>query len=238
MFTSSKSVLVVGSPTYAKAIQGLFAEVSNDTNTYFHSPHRFDAVFFTGGEDVDPDLYDDKSPLGLCHISRERDRKEVAIWTHTRRNKIKMIGICRGAQFINVMSGGKLMHHINGHTMSNHFFTSNKVGFKGPIMINSMHHQMIIPPNDGYIIGWCPTKLSTEYIGYNDEKTYWPGPEVEAVYIPRTKCIGVQYHPEIMDESSEGFRFFRNMVRDFLIMEEPEFIMAYTGNKKCGVASK
>lgn len=232
MYTSEKSVLIMGSSIYAKAVKGLFSKVTNSVNEFFRSPHSFGMIMFTGGEDVSPDLYNDESPLNYCKCAIERDRKEVGVWTHAFKHKVKMTGICRGAQFINVMSGGTLLHHLYGHEMKNHNFVSSRHGFDKPIEVNSLHHQMIIPPKEGFIIGWSPENLSTDaYVGYHDKEVNWPGPEVEAVLIPHTKCCGVQYHPEMMDEDSAGYKFYRNMVRDMLTMEAVEFAMVYTGSK-------
>jgi len=233
MLISNKAVLVVGGSIYAKAIKGLFDEVTNNTTKFFQAPHRFSMVLFTGGEDVSPHLYGDESPDNLCHCSKERDKKETALFTHAVKNKIKMTGICRGAQFINVMSGGTLLHHMDGHEIKNHRFMSSRLAFDKPINVNSLHHQMIIPPNDGYIIGWCPEKLSgNSYMGYHDKEVNWPGPEVEAMLIPRTLCCGVQYHPEMMEEDTTGYKFYRNLIRDMLTMETAEFTMTYTGVTK------
>lgn len=230
MYISNKAVLIVGGSLYAKAVKGLFEEVTNNTTKFFRSPHRFSMVLFTGGEDVSPHLYSDESPNGLCQCSKDRDRIETALFTHALKNKIKMTGICRGAQFINVMSGGTLLHHMAGHEIKNHSFMSSRLAFDKPIEVNSLHHQMIIPPKDSYIIGWSPEKLSgNSYNGYHDKKVNWPGPEVEAMLIPRTQCCGVQYHPELMMGDTNGYKFYRNLIRDMLTMESTEFTMTYTG---------
>lgn len=233
MFISNKAVLVVGSSMYAKSIKSIFAEVTNNINKFLRSPNLFSMVLFTGGEDVSPHLYGDKSPLFYCVSSAERDKTEVDLWKHAMNNKIKMTGICRGAQFLNVMAGGKLLHHLHGHNMKNHNFASSRSNFDKSITVNSLHHQMIIPPKDGFIIGWSPEKLSSDvYIGYHDKDVNWPGPEVEAVLIPSTRSCGVQYHPEMMEEDSEGYKFYHNMIRDMLNMEMTKFTMVYTGAKK------
>ena len=233
MFVSNKAVLVVGSSMYAKAIKGLFAEITNNKHKFFSSPNLFGMVLFTGGADVSPYLYEDESPLLYCENNESRDKEEVALWNHAMKNKIKMTGICRGAQFLNVMAGGKLLHHLHGHEIKSHNFVTSKIGFDKPIKVNSLHHQMIIPPKDGFIIGWSPEKLSSDgYIGYHDKPANWPGPEVEAMFMPSTKSCGVQYHPEMMEEDSDGYKFYRNMVKDMITMDTTEFITVYTGAKK------
>lgn len=88
---------------------------------------------------------------------------------------------------------------------------------------------MIIPPHDGYIIAWCPDKLSNMYFGDMDLPVKWPGPEVEGIYLPKIQACAVQWHPEVMHEKSDGFTFYNEMVGDFLEMPTKEFSDKYTG---------
>ena len=74
-----------------------------------------DIVVFTGGEDVDPSLYNaEKHPKTYSNLARDLYEKEMF-------EKIKphqlVIGICRGSQFLCVMNGGKLIQHVNGHAL-------------------------------------------------------------------------------------------------------------------------
>src|SRR5687768_16963203 len=82
-------------------------------DTDFNYPTNLDLICFTGGEDVTPSLYGEvKHPL--TYNNPERDKHEVEYFNQF--IGIPKVGICRGGQFLNVMSGGKLHQHILGHT--------------------------------------------------------------------------------------------------------------------------
>jgi gamma-glutamyl-gamma-aminobutyrate hydrolase PuuD len=136
-----------------------------------------------------------------------------------------MTGICRGFQFINVMNGGRMMHHIDHHAGAFHGFETTKDD--RIIRVNSLHHQMVITPASAFVIGWSPVRLSSSYFGDKDEKVNWMGPEIEAAYYPDTRCAGVQYHPEMMKENSDGFKWYNEMVTDLVNMEPADFQAKY-----------
>lgn len=230
MFSTRKRILILNNWSYHKAMKGI-GELSGEIPIFFSQPEKFGMVLFTGGADVSPELYKDKSPLGLCHANKDRDEEEIRVFEHACKHNIPMVGICRGAQFLNVMSGGTLLHDITGHNIIEHPLRISHPDWT-VINVNSLHHQMIIPPPDGYIIGDVPIKLSKKYIGYHDQPVKWPGKEVEAILIPKTKCIGVQYHPEMMSKETGGYKFFQKMVTDFLEMDLTYFTQIYTAAKE------
>lgn len=216
------NTLVVDGAGYGKAVEGL-NKISTNVVEFFNSPHLFNLVLFTGGEDVDPSLYNHTS-LSLCQSNLSRDVYEAEIFAHALNHKIKMAGICRGLQFLNVMNGGTMIHHLSGHGGTHHdmeTFTGEK------IRVNSLHHQMVVPGSGSVVIGWCPIRLSGEYYGNNDLKVKWPGPEIEAVYYPSTGCVGVQYHPEIMPIESMGYKFFWNLCKDLITHSKDLFLSKY-----------
>ena len=227
----SRKILVVEDSlgSYGAAVSGL-GRTTNSYKHFFKSPKDFILVMFTGGADVDPAIYNDTSPLDLCSTSPERDRFEKTIFRHALINNIPMIGICRGFQFLNVMAGGRLMHHITGHGGTTHLFDS--YGLKTSITVNSFHHQMVIPNVDSHLIGWSMDKLSKEYYGKNDALEEWGGPEVEAAIFPKIRACGAQYHPEWMPSKSDGAMFFYNMANRLLEWPMNKFVQFYTRKDK------
>ena len=227
---TDKKILVVDGFSYANTVASL-GEVTMDITEFIENPDDFSLVMFTGGSDVSPELYGDTSPKGFCGNNRPRDDNEIVIFNHALDNDIKITGICRGSQFINVMSGGKMMHHIENHNIGgvHPLVLSNpKIA---TILVNSYHHQMIIPPDNGHIIGWCGEKRSDIYVGDKDKLVKWDKPETEIILVPETKCCGVQYHPETMPKESNGFKFYQQLMTDFLLMEIDDFTTIYTGEK-------
>lgn len=220
-------ILIVNGMSYGDAVEGL-GTLTEDTTEFMARPEKFRLVLFTGGSDVDPSFYGETSPKMLCMSNIKRDNFERTIFKHAVNYDIKMAGICRGLQFINVMAGGRLIHHLDGHNGLYHDFECQKDDIIR--RVNTMHHQIVIPPKDAIIVGWSPEKLSKRYIGDKDEEVNWPGPEVEAVIYPELGACGVQWHPEMMLERDDGYKFFYNMVRAILQLDTEDFVNLYTGN--------
>src|SRR5690242_167619 len=76
-----------------------------------------DIILFTGGEDVNPELYGEVA-LHTTHFNRLRDQKEKLIFDAALEREIPMVGICRGGQALNVFNGGKMWQHVNNHCRS------------------------------------------------------------------------------------------------------------------------
>ena len=70
---------------------------------------RLDAVCFTGGADVAPERYGRPEAAAVCRVEAERDAIEFALLEHFARRPVPMLGICRGAQILNVFHGGTLI---------------------------------------------------------------------------------------------------------------------------------
>ena len=222
----ANKILVVGSASYGRALAGV-GDLTGDTTAFISKPEGYKLVLFTGGADVDPSFYGDTSPKLMCHSNIERDKFERVLFKYALDNDIPMAGICRGLQFINVMAGGKLIHHLDGHAGGWHDLECQK---DDKIRrVNTLHHQMVIPPKDALIVGWSKTKHSNRYFGDGDKEIKWKGPEVEAVIYPTIVACGAQWHPEMMSAKTDGYTFFRDMVVHMLSYEMPKFISIYTG---------
>lgn len=222
---ASKILVVSQMYNYGVALEGL-GDLTDNVIHFMDHPEEYKLVFFTGGEDVSPELYGETSPRGLCHNNPARDRIETVVFNKAIKNNIKMTGICRGSQFINVMSGGRMMHDISGHSTGHN--THPVETTKGEtVEVNSFHHQMIIPPTDGHVIGWSKNRLSRTYYGDKDQEVDWTGPETEIILIPRTLCCGVQWHPEWMMKKEDGYLYYHNMIRRFLKKSIQDFTTEY-----------
>lgn len=220
-------ILVVNGPSYAKALQGLGTFVTNPS-VFFSQPKNYSLVLFTGGEDVTPELYGETSPLRLCGNSWHRDKEERAIFKVAQQAGVPCAGICRGVQFLNVMCGGKLFHHISGHGGVHH---PAETRFGNIIEVNSYHHQMVLPPEDSILLAWSAGRRSDVYVGDKDEPVEYDGTENESVIYPNHKCFGVQWHPEWMPTDSDGYKFFHDMARRVLTHQWSEFVEHYAGER-------
>ena len=219
----SDKILVLNGNAYAEALIGL-GDISFDKKEFMRKPDDFKLVQFTGGEDVSPSLYGDTSPKGMCHNSMRRDVEEREIFNIAYENGIKMAGICRGSQFLNVMSGGRMLHDIGNHAGVGHEMTTIK---GNRVKVNSSHHQMSVVGKGGTVFGWSTEKRSNRYIGWGDEPEDAPEKETEALYYPATRCVGVQYHPEWLPKDSDGYLYYHRLILDFLRMTEEQFTERY-----------
>jgi putative glutamine amidotransferase len=178
-----------------------------------------DLVLFTGGEDVDPSYYNEKKhPTTYSNISR--DIYEAKIFERAREMGKKMIGICRGAQFLCVMSGGKLVQHQQNPAYLHPIRTFDN----NTLVVTSTHHQAQYPwglPEDKFkLLGWSVGISAFHEDG--NQKELDVQKEVEAAFYPESQALCIQGHPEAMHNRSEAefqksIKWHRDMLN--LLME-------------------
>jgi hypothetical protein len=88
--------------------------------------------------------------------------------------------------------------------------------FEDGIIINSLHHQMLIPNEKGVVLGHCA--IQTPGLGENDE-TVWFSHVPETVYYPESNAICFQFHPEMLYDDSEGVIYSLICVKTLLGFE-------------------
>jgi gamma-glutamyl-gamma-aminobutyrate hydrolase PuuD len=208
MENNRKIYIVGGGRGYANWMQG----------TVVPTMEEADLVVFTGGEDVDPSLYgEEKHKYTTSNV--HRDAKEIEAFQKAQELGKHIIGICRGAQFSCVMSEGRLVQH-----QDNPYYTHpiQVKGRDGEIIITSTHHQAMYPydmPHDEYkLLGWTRDISRMHQNGRGEEMLFNGLPEAEIVYFPKTKALGIQGHPEMMDEKKypETFEYLRGLLNDHL----------------------
>ena len=109
--------IVLGPRTYANPLNHLIGETNVDVVPLYTEGvdySKYDIVQFTGGEDVSPYLYK-AEPHTYTQFNPRRDAWEIEQFERAQQEGCVMAGICRGSQFLNVMCGGTLHQHINGH---------------------------------------------------------------------------------------------------------------------------
>jgi len=154
-----------------------------------------DIVVFTGGEDVDPALYK-QEPLKNVFFTKTRDTKEEWYFHRAVKQGKLMFGICRGAQFLHVMNGGKLWQDVNNHAGPNHSIIDLEEDME--IVVSSMHHQMLQDNEDLTVMAVTPKQIATTFEDA-DLKLINPTSEIEieAGMYEKTHCFFVQGHPEV-----------------------------------------
>src|SRR5919201_6227370 len=71
-----------------------------------------DGLIFSGGADIDPDLYGQEPHPETFGVHAERDRAELALLEGALARDLPVLAICRGSQVLNVALGGDLVQHV------------------------------------------------------------------------------------------------------------------------------
>lgn len=193
-------------PGYMKAIEKVggipvMLPLTSDQETIISIANHFDGFLFTGGQDVNPEIYKEKVEDFCGNLCLERDSMEQILFKNIIKLDKPALGICRGIQLFNVLLGGTLYQDIplqfQGETKIVHKQNPpydqpiHKVWIKKEsslyeivkresLMVNSYHHQGI-------------KDLSSELkcAGQSEDGL------IEAVYMPNKKFVlAVQWHPE------------------------------------------
>jgi len=169
-------------------------------------------VGFGGGADIHPSLYHSNNVASMVgNATSARDELEQLLFAECVKRKIPMFGICRGAQLVCALSGGKLVQDVEGHG-GMHTLTLDDGSM---LPMTSAHHQMMYPWEIPHkLIGWTKPK-SREYV--HDIPNYQqPTCDPEVVYFPTTNSLAVQGHPEWMDPRCKTVVKVREWVSEYL----------------------
>src|SRR3970040_1905971 len=71
-------------------------------------------LVLTGGVDVDPRLYGERTGPLTERPNKPRDTHEMRLLQQALERDLPVLAVCRGHQFLNVAMGGKLVQHIAG----------------------------------------------------------------------------------------------------------------------------
>jgi len=179
---------------------------------------KIDLVCFGGGHDIHPSLYGHRNVSTDCGDSpSNRDLWEIGAWEICRDNKIPVLGICRGAQFVCAMSGGSLIQDIGGgHGKKGHIL---KTDSGEDVAMTSTHHQLMWPRKTKHkLIAWLEGNgdnwlYDHKRLGDLREETKEP----EIVFFPETISLAVQGHPEYYrDLECRSVSYIRELVGEYL----------------------
>ncbi len=159
-----------------------------------------DGVLITGGWDIAPEHYGQDRHPETEAADPERDRLELALTRGAIERDIPVLGICRGMQLINIVTGGTLHQHLpevvghHDHRGRDATFDRNRhdVRLQSRSLVAtheattvlhaaSHHHQGIDALGDGLTVtGWAQDGV-TEAVELDDHPF----------------ALGVQWHPEV-----------------------------------------
>lgn len=162
-----------------------------------------DLVQFTGGEDVCPDLYNCRSHPST-YYNKARDGREVALFGYCFGAGKPMAGICRGAQFLHVMSSGSLVQDCDSHA-SRYGHKATILSSGRDVLVSSTHHQMMFDEGVGEVLLLADEATYKDGVGTGLSKGGLTR-DIEAMYYDFTNSLSFQPHPEFVigDEKWRG----------------------------------
>ena len=167
-----------------------------------------DGLIITGGRDIEPSAYGHDPHPATDEPARDRDAWELALLRAALHRHMPVLGICRGAQILNVALGGTLHQHLpdvigRNHKEGDAVFAATVVdtvagtrlaGLLGTsTQARCYHHQAIDRLGNGLVIS------ATDADGV-----------VEAVELSGEDfVVAVQWHPE---ETLDDRRLFTGLI--------------------------
>ena len=170
----------------------------------------FHGVIFSGGGDIDPDLYGAQPHDATDSPRKERDAAELRLLQAALDRDMPVLAICRGSQLLNIALGGDLVQHLpeeighEGHRHEPGSYSDHEVkvaagsrlgallGEHAPV--KSHHHQGMGRIGDGLReVAWAEDGV------------------VEGLEDPGKRfALGVLWHPE----EGEDFALFKGLVEE------------------------
>jgi putative glutamine amidotransferase len=169
---------------------------------------RLDGICLSGGPDLDPAAYGARAHEQLGPTEPQLDRFELELARAADAAGMPLLGICRGAQALNVARGGTLHQHVEGHrqtalaTQPVHPVRiaprsrAARVLATRAALVNSFHHQAV------------------DVLGDDLVATAWaPDGTIEAIEDRRHPfLLAVQWHAETLVEAPAQLALFRALV--------------------------
>ncbi len=169
---------------------------------------RLDGICLSGGPDIDPFVYGagERHPQ-LGATQPLVDAFELTVARVADAAGLPLLGICRGAQALNVARGGTLHQHVDGHRQDELATVPTQQVAVDPgsrlaaitgteLTVNSFHHQAVDVPGTGLRV-----------VARADDGT------VEAIEDRmRTLLLGVQWHAETLVGQAQHAALFEALV--------------------------
>jgi len=191
----------------------LISPLDND-NYFLDIVKNTDMLLLSGGEDSDPQFYNQKPSKHLGTTVKERDLFEIKLISLFLEAKKPIFGICRGFQLLNIYFNGNLYQdyrevneNLEYHCEQPYQSLIHKIKLspylekiynKKEISVNSHHHQFINKLGDDLDI------IATAEDGI-----------IEAFKNENKKILAVQWHPEMLFKKyPEHIKILENFIKE------------------------
>ena len=169
-----------------------------------------DGLIFSGGADIDPEVYGAERHAETTVVHRHRDEAELALLEGALARDLPVLAICRGMQMLNVARGGDLHQHLpelvghEGHRETPGVFSVHQVELDpgsrtarllgDRAVVHSHHHQGLGKVGEGLTA-----------VGRAEDGSF------EVIEDPAHRfALGVLWHPE----EGEDKRLFEALVEE------------------------
>ncbi|MCK5780393.1 MAG: gamma-glutamyl-gamma-aminobutyrate hydrolase family protein [Psychrilyobacter sp.] len=182
-----------------------------------------DGIILTGGDDVNPQLFNEEFLPETQVPDLDRDSFDMSLIKVGIEKKIPILGVCRGMQLLNIYFNGSLYQDLkyNDEVKLKHLQDMKKPDmpvhkvilsensllneiFSKNIWVNSFHHQGIKVLGEELKISAVSTDGIIEAIEYTENEQF---------------LLGVQWHPEMMYSEGDNknmedlFNFFIKQIK-------------------------
>ena len=173
-------------------------------------PEFLDGLMLTGGGDIDPLLFGEEPLHQSGEINPLRDAYEMRICQEALDKNLPMLGICRGMQVMNIVTGGGIYQDIGvqaGTTLKHIQQAPRSYGTHSIFVedntlltdlwenkrtiVNTLHHQSCSKLGEGFIASARSADGLIEAIEHTGSLF----------------AVGVQWHPEAMKTEEMGLLF-------------------------------
>jgi putative glutamine amidotransferase len=178
--------------------------------SYEETLDSVDGLIFSGGSDLDPELYGKQAHPETIGWVRERDDFELGLMQAALARDVPLLAICRGSQVLNVALGGDLEQHVPDRVQSD-------VHKETPGVFAEHDVAVLQGTTLASILGDRADVKSHHHQGYGElgsglrEAARAADGTVEALEDPtRRFTVGVLWHPE----EGEDLALFEALVRE------------------------
>lgn len=191
------------------ALRRAGAEAIHLTPEHGDVPRHIDGIIISGGDDIDQGLYLPDAPE-VAPMNPRRDRFEIGALERLLPSGLPILGICRGAQLLNVVLGGSLhvdLTPLQKRTSNRRMLLPHKtlhvdtdtqlfdVLGEEQCRINSLHHQAVDRLGEGMRVSGRDLDNITQ-----------------AIEDPQQPFrLGVQWHPEYLPQHARQRRLFAQL---------------------------